>query len=126
MERPKRRQVKITSDGTVPNTHVLDLESGEELPCREVEFRAAVDDLPFATLEISMPILEYEGKAEIVLVNEDGDEIGLSKEVPKLRKVLEQIKSTAIYPGYSASEALTVIKHKAESALLDSFRRAVR
>ncbi len=57
-------QLKIVSDGTLHGTHVVDAETGSELPCRVVEWRIDARDgrLAQATLEVYKVAVEIVGE----------------------------------------------------------------
>ncbi len=65
-------RIKVTSDGTPAGTTVTDTETGVELPCRSVAFDHQIYDAPTVMIEIPASSLEYDGLAEIVLIDEKG------------------------------------------------------
>ncbi len=60
-------QLKIVSDGTLHGTHVVDAETGKELPCRVVEWRIDIQKghLAQATLEVVKVAVEIVGEGVV-------------------------------------------------------------
>lgn len=65
------RRVKATSDGTPLGITVI-TETGAKLLCKNVLFNHEACDVPMVEIRIPASELEYEGLAEIVLVDEEG------------------------------------------------------
>lgn len=75
-----QRRVRITSDGTMFGTRVVDAETGDPIPkvCR-IEFAPMVPgQLPAATITVMTPILDIVVDAEIVAQqpSAEGDDDG--------------------------------------------------